>query len=285
MAFSATLHAVHENGSGDLVVQGSTTSAMIDGGQVSFDGGQTFQQYFYLGQDEHWKTGETGEFFEINGMMYAYSSDAPEGGLKTGNWKISEDDLDYSAPPCFVAGTLIRTPGGDVPIEELEVGDYVITYSGRIAPILWLGYSKVTASMQQRDPSLRAVNIGPGAVGNKKCLTVSQQHRILIQGYKAELWFGEPEILVPAKALLHSDAAYLSQSDVEIRYHHLLLDSHDIVFANGVPSETLFFGEQLNHRHKKEIEMLFPDLCFKTGLNGAAAKPILHVTEAKVLFG
>src|SRR5208337_4868746 len=44
---------------------------------------------------------------------------------------------------CFAAGTLIRTPGGDVPVEHLTAGDLVLTASGEMRPVKWMGHSDV----------------------------------------------------------------------------------------------------------------------------------------------
>ena len=283
MAFDALLHSVTLNGKDQLVVQGSTTSAIIDGAMVSLDGGQTFQPYEYLGQGTNSNTQDTGEFIRVDGQIYAYNSEDPTASLKTGNWRITEEDLDPDQPPCFVAGTMIRTPNGEVPIEELNVGDHVQTLSGGCAPILWHGQSTVSPGMQRRAPALRAIHIGRGAIGNDRPLEVSQQHRILIQGYKAELWFGEPEVLVPAKALLRFDRVSFCRSDTEISYHHILLSGHQVVFSNGIPSESLFLGEQLSAGYVDEIETLFPELWQKRKYH-KAAKPIVRFREAQVLF-
>lgn len=284
MAFDALLHSVTQNGRGQLVVQGSRISAIIDGSMVSLDGGQTFQSYEYLGHGTHSSTQDTGEFIRVDGQVYAYNPDNPTAKLKTGNWGITEEDLNPAPPPCFVSGTLIRTPKGEVPVEALQAGDFVNTLSGRCSPILWRGNSRVSPSMQKRDPALRAVHIGKGAVGNERSLEISQQHRLLIQGYRSELWFGEPEILVPAKALLHSDHVSLCSSDNEIQYHHILLGGHEVVFSNGIPSESLFLGDQLNQSYAREIETLFPELWRQRYNHSKAAKPIVRFREAQVLF-
>ena len=283
MAFDALLHSVTLNGQDQLVVQGSTTSAIIDGAMISLDGGQTFQPYEYLGQGINSNTQESGEFIRVDGQTYVYNAEDPTAKLKTGNWGITEEDLDPDQPPCFVAGTMIRTPNGEVPIEQLDVGDRVQTLSGGCTPILWRGQSTVSPGMQQRAPALRAIRIGRCAIGNDRPLEVSQQHRILIQGYKAELWFGEPEVLVPAKALLRFDRVSFCRIDTEISYHHILLSGHQVVFSNGIPSESLFLGEQLSAGYVDEIETLFPELWQKRKYH-KAAKPIVRFREAQVLF-
>lgn len=50
--------------------------------------------------------------------------------------------------PCFVAGTLILTPDGERRIDELEVGDLVMTHDGGPQPIRWIGTRTIPAAGQ-----------------------------------------------------------------------------------------------------------------------------------------
>jgi len=46
-------------------------------------------------------------------------------------------------PQCFVDGTWIATEFGDVPVEQLRPGVRVKLADGRLAPVRWLGRSRV----------------------------------------------------------------------------------------------------------------------------------------------
>jgi len=276
-------HSVSTNGSGDLVVQGSSTPAIIDAGMISFDGGVTFQSYTYLGQGNYRGNGQSGEFIQVGSQIYGYATDDPTGPLQNGNWKIKISDLDPNMPPCFVRGTSIRTPDGEVAIEELGVEDLVTTASGRQAPILWSGYRRVAPSQMKRNPALRPVRINQDVLGNELPLSVSQQHRLLIGGFRAELWFGESELLVPAKAFLACDGVSLAPDHREVFFHHLLLDAHEVIFANGVASESLHLGDQVDEQILQDLEERSPGYLVKAKLL-PVAKPIATVQESRVLF-
>ena len=273
---------MNTSGQGDYIVQNTTLPAtIIDENTITFDGGTTFLTYTYLGQGNYRGTGQSGEFIEVNGQIYAYATLDPTGPMTTGNWKIDEGDLDPSNPPCFLPGTMIQTPGGEVAVEDLSVGDLVTTAEGKASPILWVGSRRVAVSNLKRNPSLRPVRIGENAIGNDRELKVSQQHRVLMSGYRAQLLFGETELLVPAKSLLGSDGVVLMGDDEDVVYFHILLAAHEIILANGFPVESLFLGDRLgdmmNQDQLFEIGALFPEL----HLNGIPiVKPARRLAKA-----
>ncbi len=283
MSFDILAHTVNTTGQGRFVVQNTTlTATIIDADTITFDGGATFLSYTYLGQGNYRGTGQSGEFIEVDGQIYAYATDDPEGPLRTGNWQITEGDLDPSNPPCFLPGTLIKTRCGEVPVEQLAAGELVATASGRYAPILWAGSTRVAVSALKRNPALRPVRIGIGAIGNDRELKVSQQHRILFSGLKAQVVFGELEVLVPAKSLLDLQNVTLIGDAEAVVYHHLLLDRHEIIFANGIPVESLFLGDQVEDQVPSEVWESFPEILAKHRL-APAARPLATVKEGRVL--
>lgn len=135
---------------------------------------------------------------------------------------------------CFTTGTLIDTPSGPRKIETLEPGDEVITLDGGSMPLRWIGKRTV-----QGCGDLAPIRIAKGQYGATTPVLVSPQHRILVTGWRAELLFGEPEVLVPAKALVN-DQTVRSESCGQVTYIHLLFDSHQIVTTSGLHSESYF---------------------------------------------
>ncbi len=101
---------------------------------------------------------------------------------------------------CFAAGTRIATPGGEVPIEHLHPGDLVLTHDHGPQPLVWTGHRRVFAR-----GALSPITFAAGVLGNQRALTVSPQHRMLVTGWRAELMFGEPSVLVRAKDLVDGD--------------------------------------------------------------------------------
>ena len=74
--------------------------------------------------------------------------------------------------------------------------------------------------------------IRKGALGNTRDLRVSPQHRMLLSGWQAEVLFGESEVLATAKSLVN-DHSILREEGGEVKYFHILFDSHEIVYAEG----------------------------------------------------
>ncbi|MCP4822401.1 MAG: Hint domain-containing protein [Shimia sp.] len=172
---------------------------------------------------------------------------------------------------CFVAGTRILTPCGPRPVESLVAGDLVITRDTGAMPVRWIGRRTVLGR-----GAFAPVRFARGVMGAKRAHYVSQNHRILLEGWRAELFFGEDEVLVPAKALVDGDRIALRQMP-EVTYFHLMFDSHQIVEADGVASESFYPGAEaiagVEQDVRAELFALFPELQHTDASYGAMARP------------
>ena len=183
---------------------------------------------------------------------------------------------------CFAAGTRIVTVSGDRPIEDLVEGDLVLTMDRGYQPIRWIGSSKRPAT-----GDLAPILIRRGALGNDRDLRVSPQHRMLLQGWQAEMLFGEQEVLATAKSLVN-DHSILRDEGGEVEYFHMLFDTHEIIYAEGAPSESFHPGEQgwnaLDQATRDEILTLFPELADGSFEDyGASARTSLKHKEGALL--
>ena len=162
------------------------------------------------------------------------------------------------APVCFTSGTRVATVSGDRLIEDLVAGDLVLTMDHGYQPIRWIGSSKVPAT-----GDFAPILIRKGALGNERDLRVSPQHRMLLQGWQAEMLFGEQEVLATAKSLVN-DHSILRDEGSEVKYFHMLFYTHEVIYAEGAPSESFHPGEQgwkaLDQATRNEILTLFPEL-------------------------
>jgi hypothetical protein len=133
---------------------------------------------------------------------------------------------------CLVTGCLIATERGDVPVERLAAGDMVMTSSGALRPVRWIGHRSFDCSRDERARRLRPVRIVKDAFGAgkpRRDTLVSPGHAICPPA--------DEEILVPACDLING--ATIAQVDrAEVVYWHVELDSHDLIFANGLPVES-----------------------------------------------
>ncbi|KIN64553.1 Type I secretion target repeat protein [Sulfitobacter noctilucicola] len=191
------------------------------------------------------------------------------------------DDLNDLLFVCFTRGTLIETPSGPRYIESLKEGDLVNTLDDGPQQIRWIAGRKVAGTGNNAP-----VHIAAGALGNIRPMAVSQNHRMLVTGPTSELLFGQSEVLVAAKHLVN-DRTIRIKPCAFVWYYHFLCDSHQIVFAEGCPTETLYPGtETLNAvdpAAREEIVTLFPELELKDTLD-PLSRYTLRGFEASLLY-
>ena len=185
--------------------------------------------------------------------------------------------------PCFVAGTRILTPQGEVPVEQLRAGDLVFTQDDGPQPLRWVG-RRVVPALGDHAP----ISIAAGTFGPHRDLLLSPQHRILVCDGLAELLFGEPEVLVAAKDLVNDHTVRVREGGV-VDYLHLMFDRHQVVFAEGLATESFLPGPQTTNSFDApliaEICAIFPDLDPATGDGySPAVRRSLRKHEAQVLF-
>ncbi|UWP91857.1 Hint domain-containing protein [Aliiroseovarius crassostreae] len=187
------------------------------------------------------------------------------------------------AVPCFVAGTLIELADGRaVPVETLTPGDMVLTHDNGPQPLRWIGCRRVPAKGK-----FAPIHIAADTFGDHDHLLVSPLHRILIRDVLAELLFGEREVLVAARDLVN-DLTVRRIEGEEVVYVHILFDQHQVVYSQGLATESFLPGPQatnsLEHDAVEEICALFPELDPLTGTGySPAARRTLRPFEARLL--
>lgn len=186
--------------------------------------------------------------------------------------------------PCFVAGTMIRTDRGDVPVERLRLGDKVLTRDEGFQPIRWMGQRTLPA-----EGRMAPVRIERGTFGDHRTLMVSPLHRVLVRNVHAELLFGSSEVLIAARDLIDGRAVRQIEGG-QVHYVHFLFDAHQIVWSEGLETESFLPGPQTTHCFEQEtvaeICEIFPELDPDTGDGyGPAARPALRRFEARLLAG
>lgn len=190
---------------------------------------------------------------------------------------------------CFARGTMLKTRGGQVDVASVKIGDLLQTRDNGLQAVKWIGGRAISEAELGLSPSLRPIVIRANAMGvdlPKLDLTVSPQHRMFIDDYRAELLFGEPEILVPAKALKNDSTIVEDHSGKGVTYFHILFDKHELVKANGCWSESFHPGTQglkaIDEAAKDELFKLFPELEMASAEN-STCRPALKVSEAALL--
>lgn len=168
---------------------------------------------------------------------------------------------------CFTRGVLISTSTGEVAVEDLSVGDKVLTMDNGLQPIRWIGSTIVTELSLSEHPNVRPIQVVAGALGPDtpiQDLVVSPQHRLLVSSPIAERIVGERELLIAAKKLVGLPGVTVVEENEAVEYWHIMLDQHQIIWSNGAPSESFYCGHQslvtISDEARREVTMLFPEL-------------------------
>lgn len=168
---------------------------------------------------------------------------------------------------CFSAEALIETRSGLVAAGNLAIGDLVRTRDAGLSPIRWIGERALSAKDLARRPNLCPIRIRAGALGKntpQTDLVVSPQHRMLIRSNIALRMFGAQEVLIGARQLLGIEGVEEATDLAGVTYVHILLDGHQIIYANGAETESLFTGMQalrsVGPVARDEILTLFPEI-------------------------
>lgn len=129
---------------------------------------------------------------------------------------------------CFAEGTLIATPGGEVPVEKLQPGDRVNTLAGRDVAVTWVGKQTIVKAFCGARAQL--VRIRKGMLGNHSDLYVTADLGMVIDG-----------LVINASVLVDGDGiAYVPMADTPARFavYHVETEAHDVILANGAASES-----------------------------------------------
>ena len=139
----------------------------------------------------------------------------------------------------FAAGTLITVPGGrQRAIESLRAGDPVLTRESGAQAVKWVGKATFRAA-----GSFAPVVISAGTLGNSGDLVVSPHHRIFIYQRGTRRLGGTAEILVQSKHLVDDDRVWRREGGF-VDYYSLVFERHEIIFAEGIPAESLMVNEE-----------------------------------------
>jgi hypothetical protein len=134
----------------------------------------------------------------------------------------------------FTRGTRITLATGEQkPIEDLKIGDRVLTRDDGVQPIRWIGQTTVRATGEMAPILIRA-----GVLNNSGDLLVSPDHRLFVYQRNDRIGVGNAELLVKARHLVNGHTV-VAQDGGFVDYFQLLFDHHHIVYAEGIAAETL----------------------------------------------
>jgi Ca2+-binding RTX toxin-like protein len=224
---------------------------------------------------------------ELNQSVGDFSDNTAMGGsiIFTG---VTSDQLteDNTNVACFTKGALIDTVDGPVAVEALKRGMRLKTLDNGERPVRAVLRREVDAM-----GDLAPICISAGALGNDRGLLVSPAHRMLISDWRAQMLFGADEVLVSAGNLVRGDLIYRAPR-ARITYYHILMDRHEVIFAEGAPTESFHlsreaaeaaeWGDSEEGAVASEIARIFPELLMCAS---RCVRPVMKGYEARALAG
>lgn len=175
-------------------------------------------------------------FFLATSEVGLTASDFPD----TFVYSAVDDSPTATTPACFLSGTHITTPTGSMAVEDLSVGDLILTADGKTVPVKWVGRQKVLTLF---DPAERLlpVRVKSGALGDGlplRDLTLTTDHALMVD-----------DLLINAGALVNRgniDLVALSEFGGTYTVYHVETENHDVILAEGAPAETFidYLGRQ-----------------------------------------
>ena len=153
---------------------------------------------------------------------------------------------------CFLSGTRIATPDKEVAIDELRIGDLVMTSSGKPKPIKWIGRNHYTrAPSEAWHPDVAPVKVARFALDGRTPHTdlyLSRGHALYLYG-----------LLIPVEDLVNGRSIIAGQhaDALTLDYFHIELEDHDVVLAEGAAAETFAGEDHYGFDNAEEYERLY----------------------------
>ncbi|MDD2862081.1 MAG: Hint domain-containing protein, partial [Acidiphilium sp.] len=181
---------------------------------------------------------------------------------------------------CFLPGTRLLGAAGEIAVETLQPGDELITASGALRPIRWIGHRTIDATRHPKPETVWPIRIEAGAIADglpARTLHVSPDHALFIDG-----------ALIPAKALVNGSSIVQERRD-SFTYYHVELDSHDILLADSMPVESYLDTGNRNFFDGNEAPtVLHPDFAQSLRVETGCAPfmetgDLVHAVRARIL--
>jgi hypothetical protein len=156
------------------------------------------------------------------------------GGDRPGQGQPGGNGQSGGGAMCFLRGTSITTPTGEAFIEDLQIGDRVATVGGDARAVKWIGRHSYKRSGPSWNDSVEPIRVRRHALGQNtpyEDLYLSPGHALFIGG-----------VLIRVKDLVNGTSIAPAPHRETIEYYQIVLDSHDVIFAQGVPAETFLLA-------------------------------------------
>jgi hypothetical protein len=184
-----------------------------------------------------------------NGNTYIKIPDAGTIELLGYTGGISPSDIEFTA--CYCRGTRIATDNREVAVEDLSIGDYVMTKSGTARPITWIGRRSYGGRFVMGRKDILPICIKAGALDDnvpKRDLWISPNHAMYLEG-----------VLIEAKDLVNGVSIVQAERVAQVEYFHIELETQEVIIAEGALSESFIDDDSRFMFHNAhEYRVLYP---------------------------
>jgi hypothetical protein len=228
-------------------IDGFTTGDFIKIDGFTEQSGTYFQDHLVLtGTDA---TGASATVtLDVHGVLPSNFHVEVAGGSTTLSYGTNENEI----IACYCPGTLIDTGCGQQEVETLKIGDEVVTASGALRPIKWIGQRSYAGRFIVGRKDILPICIKAGALDLNvpaRDLWISPHHAMFIDG-----------ALIEAKDLVNGVSIVQAEKVEQVDYFHIELETHDVIIAEGALSETFVDDDSRGMFHNAhEFDVLYPD--------------------------
>lgn len=235
-------------------VQGDTLAANTAGTTITASFTPSYGSLYLYGVDT------IADYQQVlQSVTYSYSGAATTANTPTTVfWNVSDPSYTESASgvattiACYGLGTLILTDRGERLVEDLVIGDCVITVSGAVKPIRWIGRRSYSGCFAAGNPKVMPICFKRDSLADgvpKRDLWVSPEHAMFLDG-----------ALIPSGLLVNGQSIVKATALGEIHYFHVELDQHDVITAEGALSETFVDDESRGmFQNAGDFRIRYPD--------------------------
>jgi Hint domain len=212
----------------------TTTPAAFNGVITGYTSGDTILLPNIPATDDGVAT--TGTYDVATGVLTITVGDPVNVNLDVPGFMNTSGSIDIVANgngievvPCFLKGTHISTAGGEIPVEQLAVGDLARTAGGALKPVVWIGSGQALATRGRRDAATPVI-VRRGALSDNvpsRDLRITKGHSLYIDG-----------VLIPAEYLINHRSILWDDTAQEVTVYHVELAEHEVLIAEGAHAES-----------------------------------------------
>ena len=189
---------------------------------------------------------------DTSGTTLSFTLDIPGQAPADFQPTVGTTDTGFGYTPCYCRGTLIGTGSGQTSVEKLKIGDEVMTKSGALRPIKWIGRRSYSGRFIMGRKDILPICIKAGALDEnvpRRDLRISPHHAMYLNG-----------VLIEAKDLVNGVSIVQTERVAKVEYFHIELDSHDVIIAEGALSESFIDDDSRGMFHNAhEYRALYPE--------------------------